>query len=60
VAFIGPEEHEDVEAGRCLGGGSGVCFNVSVTGVEGSLEEGKQRGEMLPEGEEEEASSSRW
>jgi hypothetical protein len=32
--------------------GSGGRFNVSVTGVEGSQEEGKQKGMPLPEGEE--------
>jgi hypothetical protein len=47
---------------RC-GGGSvasdGERFNISVTGVEGSQEEGKHRGGSLPKGEEDEASSSR-
>jgi hypothetical protein len=43
---------------RCGGGSmadSGGRFNVSVTGVEGSREEGKQRGRPLPKGKAEEA-----
>jgi hypothetical protein len=56
----GPSNTELWRRGGGSTAGSGGCFNVSVTGVEGSREEGKRRGELLPEGEEEEASSPRW
>jgi hypothetical protein len=50
-----------VEAGRSFGSQQRLtCFNVSVTRVEGSREEGKQRGGLLLEGEVEEASLLQW
>jgi hypothetical protein len=59
VAFIGLEQHEDVEAGGGSTVDKGGHFNVSVTGVKGTREERKWRCGPLLEGEEEEASSSR-
>jgi hypothetical protein len=86
VAFIGPEQHEDVEAGRCLGGRQWCVLQCISYGSGGELGGGETKGRdvarrgrgggklvsvvklhdmvvhnrPLPEGEEEEASLSRW
>jgi hypothetical protein len=54
VAFIGPKQR-----GVGSTADSGGRFDISVTGVEGSREEGKQRVVPLLEGEEEDMSLSR-
>jgi hypothetical protein len=52
--LLGPTNVEMWRRGGGVAAGNVVCFNVSIMGVEG-----RGRGGLLPEGEDEEASSSR-